>query len=100
MVLGEAVLTSTHNLCFDQKYEKNISVFLSENVQFLELKISIYLKRRVFVMKKQRLIKLRGCSKLCFFPGKMNLFLTPFQRLSFYQVSQTALLEFIDTSIL
>ena len=29
---------------------KNISVFLSENVQFLEVKISIYLKRHVFVM--------------------------------------------------
>ena len=29
---------------------KNISVFLSENVQFLEVKISIYLNRHVFVM--------------------------------------------------
>ena len=29
---------------------KNISVFLSENVQFLEVKISIYLNRRVFIM--------------------------------------------------
>ena len=29
---------------------KNISEFLSENVQFLVLKISIYLDRRVFVM--------------------------------------------------
>ena len=26
-VLYEAVLTSTHNLCFEQKYEKNISFF-------------------------------------------------------------------------
>ena len=26
-VLAEAVLTSTHNLCFEQKYEKNIRVF-------------------------------------------------------------------------
>ena len=32
--LGEAVLTSTHNLCFEQKYEK-IFYFLSENFQFL-----------------------------------------------------------------
>ena len=44
-----AVLTSTHNLCFEQKYEK-ISEFLSENFQFLEVKFSIYLYRRVFLM--------------------------------------------------
>ena len=35
---------------------KNISVFLSENVQFLEVKISIYLNRRVFVMFKPSVI--------------------------------------------
>ena len=29
---------------------KNISVFLSENFQFLDLKFSIYLNSRVFVM--------------------------------------------------
>ena len=29
---------------------KNIGVFLSENFQFLEMKFSIYLNRRVFVM--------------------------------------------------
>ena len=40
---------STHNLCFEQKYEKYKS-FLSENFQFLELKFSIYLNSRVFVM--------------------------------------------------
>ena len=40
---------STHNLCFEQKYEKYLS-FLSENFQFLEVKFSIYLNRRVFVM--------------------------------------------------
>ena len=47
----EAVLTSTHNLCFEQKYEKRQS-FSSENFQFqfLEVKFSIYLNRRVFVM--------------------------------------------------
>ena len=45
----EAVLTSTHNLCFVQKYEKYLSI-LSENFQFLEIKFSIYLNRRVFVM--------------------------------------------------
>ena len=46
---AETVLTSTNNLCFEQKYEKYQS-FLSENVQFLEVKFSIYLNRRVFVM--------------------------------------------------
>ena len=46
---AEAVLTSTHNLFFEQKYEKYKS-FLSENFQFLEVKYSIYLNRRVFVM--------------------------------------------------
>ena len=38
---------STHNLCFEQKYEK---YELSENFQFLEVKFSIYFNRRVFVM--------------------------------------------------
>ena len=32
--LPRAILTSTHNLCFEQKYEKYQS-FLSENFQFL-----------------------------------------------------------------
>ena len=40
---------STHNLCFEQKYEK-YQRFLSENFQFLEVKFSIYLNRHVFVM--------------------------------------------------
>ena len=47
--LGEVVLMSTHNLCFEQKYEKYQS-FLFENFQFLEDNISIYLNRRIFVM--------------------------------------------------
>ena len=46
---AKAVLTSTHNLCFEQKYE-NYQRFLSENFQFLEVKFSIYLNRHVFVM--------------------------------------------------
>ena len=49
--LAEAVLTSTHNLCFEQKYEKYqffLSIFFS--FCFLEVKFSIYLNRRVFVM--------------------------------------------------
>ena len=40
---------STHNLCFEWKYEKYHS-FLSENFQFLEVKFSMYLNRLVFVM--------------------------------------------------
>ena len=35
---------STHNLCFQQKYEK-YQEFLSENFQFLEMKFSIYLNK-------------------------------------------------------
>ena len=46
---------STHNLCFEQKYEKYQS-FLSENFQFLEMKISIYLNRLVFLMNKKNVM--------------------------------------------
>ena len=45
----KAVLMSTYNLCFEQKYEKYQS-FLSKNFQFLEVKFSIYLNRHVFIM--------------------------------------------------
>ena len=41
---------STNNLCFGQIYE-NYQRFLSEIFQFLKMKFSIYLNRRVFVMK-------------------------------------------------
>ena len=40
---------STHNLCFEQKYEK-ITEFFSENFRFLVVKFSVYLDRHVFVM--------------------------------------------------
>ena len=40
---------STHNLCFEQKYEK-YQIFLSENFHFLVVKFSLYLNRHVFVM--------------------------------------------------
>ena len=40
---------STHSLCFEQKYEK-VSEFLSENLQFLVVKFSVYLNGHVFVM--------------------------------------------------
>ena len=48
----EAVLTSTHNLCFEQKYEK-YQDFLSENFQFFMVKFSEYLNRQVFVMNSR-----------------------------------------------
>ena len=47
--LVEAVLTSTHNLCFEQKYEK-YQKFLAENFHFCIVKFSVYLNRRVFVI--------------------------------------------------
>ena len=50
--IDEAVLTNTHNLCFEQKCEK-YQKFLSENFHFLVGKFSIYLNRHVFVMKKK-----------------------------------------------
>ena len=40
---------STHNLCFEQEYEK-CQNFLSENFQFLVVKFSVYLNRGVFIM--------------------------------------------------
>ena len=47
--LAEALLTSTLNLCFEQKYE-NYQNFSSENF-ILVVKFSIYWNRSVFVMK-------------------------------------------------
>ena len=41
---------STHNLCFEQEYEKYQN-FLCGDVPFLVVKFSIYLNRHVFVMK-------------------------------------------------
>ena len=53
------VLTSTHNLCFEQKYEK-YQIFLSENFHFfLMVKFSVYLNRRVFVMIKASMHHMR-----------------------------------------
>ena len=46
---SEADQTGTHNVCFEQKCEKYQS-FLSEKFQFLGVKFSIYLNRRVFIM--------------------------------------------------
>ena len=41
---------------------KNIRVFLSENFQFLEVKFSIYLNKRVYVMVMKTLVRLRRCT--------------------------------------
>ena len=49
-VLIEAVLTSTHNLCFEQKFEKYQN-FLSEIFHFLVVKFSANLNRHVFILK-------------------------------------------------
>ena len=46
---GEAVLTSTHSLCSEQKYKKYQNFYL-KTFSFLVLKFSIYLNRRAFVM--------------------------------------------------
>ena len=45
----EAVLMSTYNLCFEQKYEKYQHFSLKMFI-FLVVKFSLYLNRRVFVM--------------------------------------------------
>ena len=47
--LAEAVLTSTHNLCFEQKYEK-YQFFYLKMFSFFGGEISKNLNRRVFVI--------------------------------------------------
>ena len=47
---AETVLSSTHNLCFEHKYEKYQNFFISKNFLFLVVKFSIYLNKRVFVV--------------------------------------------------
>ena len=54
---------STHNLCFEQKYEKYQS-FLPENFPFLEVKFSLYLNRRVFVMTVHDDFTVYTCKKM------------------------------------
>ena len=48
-----------HQSMFEQKYEKYQN-FLSENFQFLVVKFSVYLSRRVFVMKSEVIPMLKG----------------------------------------
>ena len=71
--LFKAVLTSTHNVCFEQKYEKYQN-FLSEIFQFLVVKFSVYLNRHVFVMicNKSKLEKGGIKSVLCLFSLMFN----------------------------
>ena len=49
-------LTSTHNLCFKQKYEKYQSFFIRKFSVFGG-EIFIYLNRRVFVMREKAIEK-------------------------------------------
>ena len=56
-----------HNLCFEQKYE-SYQNFSSENFHILVVKFSIYLNRRVFVMK----IFFEG--KICYQKWLKNIF--------------------------
>ena len=55
--LVEGVLTSNHNLCFEQEYEKYqiffFWFFFFFFFFFLVVKFSIYLNRHVFVMKRK-----------------------------------------------
>ena len=60
---------STHNLCFEQKYEKYQN-FLSEKLPFLVVKFSVYLNRRVFVMT---------CTFTFTFTSKLLITLLPFR---------------------
>ena len=46
-----------HNLCFEQKYE-NYQSFLPEKLSFLEVKFSIYLNRRDFVMFSTSVVRI------------------------------------------
>ena len=46
-----------HNPCFEQKYEKYLIFFYLIFFQFLEVRFSIYLNRRVFVMRRRKQTK-------------------------------------------
>ena len=71
---------STHNLCFEQKYEKYHS-FLSENFKFMKEKFSIYLNRCVFIMTVYLIAQpVKSPSFLC---GILFLFIYIFFLLNF-----------------
>ena len=60
-VLVRTASLSTHNLCFEQKYEK-LQRFLSGIFQFLKVKFSTYLHRHVFLMAQTSLHVRAVCS--------------------------------------
>ena len=51
----------THNICFEQKYEKS-QKFSTENCHFYSRKNSCILHRRIFVMTDLPVIELEYCS--------------------------------------
>ena len=55
-VLIEAVLTCTHNLCFEQRYEKS-KTFQPKIVIFTDVKNRCMLHGRVFVMSGREMTK-------------------------------------------
>ena len=59
-VLVRTSTTSTHNLCFEQKYEQyQTEKFYLKNFQFLVVKFSIYLNRHVFVMIQRKCTEIK-----------------------------------------
>ena len=64
MVLVRTASLSTHNLCFEQEYEKYPNFVLSENFPFFVVKFSIYLNRLGFAMNTVELdtSKIRLCA--------------------------------------
>ena len=57
--LAEAILTSTHILCFEQKYEKYRNFYV-KNFTFLAVKLLVYLNRHVFIMQITFLVIVGG----------------------------------------
>ena len=60
---------STHNLWFEQKYEK-YQYFSSEKFHFLVVRFSVYLNRHVFVMMSTH--------NMLSWRSKINVYLIPF----------------------
>ena len=48
---------SSHNLCFEQKYEKYQNFFYLKVFLFLTVKFSIYLNRGVFIKKRKPVLE-------------------------------------------
>ena len=74
---------SSHNLCFEQKYEK-CQKFLAENYHFLVAKLSINLNRHVFVV----LCKIMFCFfVVVFFFFFFFFFFFSYCRMYFYTIN-------------